>query len=90
MSTEHEQLNGWRCPDGSFIPADETPAVRMDGLELGGHAKAAIEHLASRKPILSMQLYAERNEAGFETWEECEPLIKNFMTRHGYVRVAPE
>lgn len=91
-NTEPETRNGWLTPEGGFFPAEESPPVSMAGLELGGHARAALDWLREHRPDLLGALYFLRQERGFMTWEEqgAEKLIKDFMARHGFTRIAPE
>ena len=87
-----EGQRGWLTPEGEFFEADETPAVRITGLELGGHEKAALEWLELRDPSVLEELERERIMKGFVCWEETDGfnLIKKFMFSRGFVRVAPD
>jgi hypothetical protein len=87
-----EGQRGWLTPTGAFFEADETPGVRISGLELGGHERAALAYIEERRPDLCDQLNAERSEQGFETWVDTDghDVIKKFMFKHGFVRVAQE
>ena len=42
-----EEKRGWLTPEGDFFESDETPAVRITGLTLGGHEQAALLWLES-------------------------------------------
>jgi hypothetical protein len=83
---------GWLTPDGVFFEADETPAIRIVGLELGGHERAALKWLEENRRDLLDCLEDEAAAAGYQCWEEMDgkDLIKNFMFEHGFHRVAPE
>jgi hypothetical protein len=87
-----EGQRGWLTHEGEFFEADETPAVRIAGLELGGHEKAALEWLELRDPKALEDLERERFNKGFVCWEETDGfnVIKKFMFSRGFVRVAPD
>jgi hypothetical protein len=83
---------GWLTPEGAFFEADETPPLRICGLELGGHEKAALEWLEQRRPKLHEKLEEERIVQGFLCWEETDghDVIKKFMFANGFLRVADD
>ena len=83
---------GWITPDGDFFEADETPAFRIAGLELGGHEAAALQWLENCRKDLLEELEQIRIDQGFLCWEETDGhnVIKNFMFMQGFVRVADD
>ena len=83
---------GWLTPEGVFFEADETPAVRISGLELGGHEKAALAWLEQYCTDLYEELERHRISEGFLCWEETDGLnvIKKFMFSRGFLRVADD
>ena len=87
-----EGKRGWLTPTGDFFPAGETPPVRMAGLELDGHEQAALAYLEQHEPAMCERLYQLRVKQGFETWEETDghDVIKRFMFKHGFMRVAAD
>jgi hypothetical protein len=86
-----EGHRGWLTSDGVFFEAEETPAVRIVGLELGGHERAALQWVEENRPDLLTLLEDEAAAAGYECWEDADgkDVIKNFMFKHGFHRVAP-
>jgi hypothetical protein len=86
-----EGHRGWLTLDGVFFEAEETPAVRIVGLELGGHERAALQWLDENRPDLLTLLEDEAAAAGYECWEDTDgkDVIKNFMFKNGFHRVAP-
>jgi len=87
----NEGKRGWLTPKGCFFESDETPAVRITGLSLGGHEQAALQWLESNEPGLLQQLEDRRIEAGYECWIDTDgtDMIKGLMLEHGFIRVAP-
>jgi hypothetical protein len=87
-----EGHRGWLTPDGVFFESDETPAVRIVGLQLGGHEQAALHWLEKNRPDLLDLLENDRIEGGYEYWEETDgkDVIKKFMFKHGFERVSPD
>ena len=87
-----EGKRGWLTPDGEFFESDETPAVRITGLSLGGHEQAALQWLEANDPQLLQQLEDRRIRAGHECWIDTDGLdmIKGFMLENGFIRIAPE
>lgn len=87
-----EGKRGWLSPDGEFFESDPTPHVRIAGLELGGHERAALRWLQQHRLDLLDQLEQERIAGGFMDWVETDGLdvIKKFMFKHGFVRVAAD
>ena len=87
-----EGKRGWLTPDGEFFESDETPAVRITGLSLGGHEQAALQWLEANDPQLLQQLEDRRIKAGYECWIDTDGLdvIKGFMFEEGFIRIAPE
>ena len=83
---------GWLAPDGQFFESDETPAIRIVGLELGGHERAVLQWLEANRPDLLDFLEEERIASGYECWEESDgkDIIKKFMFKHGFLRVSPD
>lgn len=83
---------GWLTPDGAFFEAGESPAVRMVGLELGPHERAALDWLMENRLDLYEELEEVRVAEGFLCWEETDGfnLIKAFMFKRGFVRVADD
>ena len=88
----NEDRRGWLTPEGKFFESEETPAVRITGLSLGGHEQAALQWLERNVPGLLMELEDRRIEAGYECWIDTDgtDMIKTFMFEHGFIRVAPE
>lgn len=84
--------HGWLTPNGQFFPSEPTPAVRMRGLDLSGHERAALDYLDRHHPDLCELLDAERVAGGYETWEDTDGtgMILNFMVRHGFQRLAAD
>lgn len=87
-----EGNRGWLTPDGAFFESEETPAVRIAGLNLGGHEQAALQWLEANDPQLLQQLEDRRIRAGHECWIDTDGLdmIKGFMLENGFIRIAPE
>ena len=87
-----EGKRGWLTPDGEFFESEETPAVKITGLNLGGHEQAALQWLETNDPQLLQQLEDRRIKAGYECWIDTDGLdmIKGFMLAHGFWRVSPE
>ena len=87
-----EELRGWLTPEGDFFESEETPAVRITGLTLGGHEQAALLWLESNAPELLGLLEERRIQEGYECWPDTDgtDMIKTFMFEHGFRRVAPE
>jgi hypothetical protein len=87
-----EGNRGWLTPSGDFFESDETPAVRITGLSLGGHEQAALQWLESEAPDLLDLLEIRRVQGGYECWIDTDgtDMIKSFMFEHGFLRVAPE
>jgi len=83
---------GWLAPDGRFFESEETPAVRITGLSLGGHEQAAIQWLEKNDAGLLQELERRVDEAGYDDVIDTDgtDLIKNFMFQNGFRRVAPE
>jgi hypothetical protein len=83
---------GWLTPDGVFFESDETPAVRIVGLELGGHERAALDWLEKNCPNLAVLLEEQAAAAGYESLLDTDghDVIKEFMFKHGFHRVAPD
>ena len=83
---------GWLTPNGIFFEADENPAFRIAGLELGGHEKAAFEWLEANRADLFDELDRSRISQGFLCWEETDGfnVIKKFMFSKGFLRVADD
>jgi hypothetical protein len=85
-------FRGWLTPEGVFFEAEETPAFRIVGLELGGHEKAAFDWLEVNRSELFEELDQSRISQGFVCWEETDGsnVIKKFMFSKGFVRVAED
>ena len=92
MHLGDEGKRGWLTPTGSFFESDETPAVRITGLSLGGHEQAALQWLETNDPGLLMELEDRRIEAEYECWIDTDgtDMIKGFMFEHGFIRVADD
>ena len=88
----NEGKRGWLTPKGVFFESDETPAIRITGLSLGGHEQAALHWLESNQPDLLQELENRRIEAGYECWIDTDgtDMIKTFMFENGFIRVADE
>ena len=87
-----EGNRGWLTPDGIFFESEETPAVRIVGLELGGHERAALDWLDANRPDLLDLLEQERIARGYDCWEDTDgkDVIKKFMFKNGFIRVSPD
>lgn len=87
-----ESRNGWLSPEGVFLPCPETSPVRMGGLELGEHAKFALEYCERQEFRMFHLMHHLRSKAGLMTWEERggEKIIHDVMKRNGYKRLAAE
>lgn len=83
---------GWLSPDGRFFESEETPAVRITGLSLGGHEQAAIQWLEENDTDLLQELEHRIEEAGYDCWIDTDgtEMIKGFMIEHGFKRIAPD
>jgi hypothetical protein len=59
---------------------------------LGGHETAALQWLEENRPDLLALLDKERVKGGYECWLDTDgkEIIKKFMFRHGFKRVAPD
>ncbi|MFZ3374369.1 MAG: hypothetical protein WA183_02330 [Chthoniobacterales bacterium] len=57
---------------------------------LGGHAQAALFWIEENRPDLLELLEKERVAADLEDYEEASGMIKSFMFRHGFLRVADD
>ena len=83
---------GWLTPEGDFFEADETPAFRIAGLELGGHEAAALQWLERNRKDLLEEVEQIRIDQGFLCWEETDGhnVMKKFMYSQGFIRVADD
>jgi hypothetical protein len=86
-----EGKRGWLTPEGEFFESEKTPGGRIQGLMLGGHEQAAIDWLGANRVELYEELENHAHAAGYECWEETdgEDVIKNFMYKHGFIRISP-
>ena len=87
-----EGKRGWLTQDGEIFESEETPAVKITGLNLGGHEQAALQWLETNDPQLLQQLEDRRIKAGYECWIDTDGLdmIKGFMLEHGFTRISDE
>jgi len=83
---------GWLTRFGIFFESEETPVVRIIGLELGDHERAALQWLETNRPDLLLLLENIRESKGYECWEDTDEkdVIKSFMFKHGFIRIAPD
>jgi hypothetical protein len=82
---------GWLTPAGDFIPSEPTPAVRICGMELGGHEAAAIGWLPENRPGLFEKLEDQRIAEGYQIYLDSDgtDMIKQFMFANGFLRLGP-
>jgi hypothetical protein len=76
---------GWLSGSNEFVPADESSSVRVQGLGIGGHEKAALNWLEKNRPQTYQKLYED---------SEGDPtsldygVIVSAMEKHGFLRIT--
>ena len=76
---------GWLSGSNEFVSADESSSVRIQGLSIGGHERAALNWLQKNRPQTYQKLYED---------SEGDPtslgygVITSAMEKHGFLRIT--